>query len=257
MGRFDGWKVLVTGASRGIGAACARGLLDEGASVALVGRDVAALSIVAGEGETATTLAADLTDAAARDGVVDQAVEALGGLDGLVLSAGIALHAPFDALDEAALRRQLELNLVVPLMMVQRALPALREGRGSVVLIGSTLADRPAPTTTAYAASKAGLHNATRQLAGELAPAVRVNTVSPGVCDTAMVRALRLPPGEPMPQGAELEARVNAQLDELRQLHPLGRLGRPEEIAAAALHLLGAEWTTGAILTVDGGLTAS
>jgi len=83
-----------------------------------------------------------------------------------------------------------------------------------------------------------------------------VNAVSPGVCDTAMTRALRLAPGEPMPQGAELEARVGEQLDELRGLHPLGRLGTPEEIAEAALYLLAAEWTTGAILTVDGGLTA-
>lgn len=255
MSRFEGWKVLVTGASRGIGAACARALLAEGASVALLGRDGGALAVVAGEGGSATTLAADLTDSDARDAVVDEAVEALGGLDAMVLAAGVAQHVPFAAIDESAVRRQLELNLVAPLMMVHRGLGALRAGRGSVVMIGSTLADRPAPTTTAYAASKAGLHAATRQLAAELAPAVRVNAVAPGVVDTAMTRALRLAPGEPMPQGPELETRVNAQLEALRALHPLGRLGTPEEVAEATLHLLGAEWTTGAILTVDGGLT--
>jgi 3-oxoacyl-[acyl-carrier protein] reductase len=256
MSRFDEWKVLVTGASRGIGAACATALLSEGAQVALVGRDANALASVAGGSEKAVTLAADLTDAERRDGVVDRAVEVLGGLDGMVLAAGVAMHTPFEALSEEALRRQLDLNLVAPLMLVRQALPALRSGRGSVVLLGSTLADRPARATTAYAASKAGLHNATRQLAAELAPAVRVNAVSPGVVDTAMTRALRLAPGEPMPQGPELEERVNAQLEQLRALHPLGRLGTSEEIAEAALHLLGAEWTTGAILTVDGGLTA-
>lgn len=255
MGRYDGWKVLVTGASRGIGAACARALMQEGARVALVGRDESALASVAEGSERAVALTADLTDPESRDGVVDRAAAALGGLDGLVLAAGVATHAPFEALEETALRDQLELNLVAPLMMVQRALPSLRAGHGSVVMIGSTLADRPAPTTTAYAASKAGLHTATRQLAAELAP-VRVNAVSPGVVDTAMTRALRLGPGEPMPQGPELEERVKGQLDELRSLHPLGRLGTPVEIAEAVLHLLGAEWTTGAILTVDGGLTA-
>jgi len=254
---FDGWKVLVTGASRGIGAASARALLDAGAQVALAGRDEGALAAVADSHERATTLSAELTDAEARDGLVDRAAEALGGLDGLVLAAGVAMHMPFEALTEDAIRRQLDLNLVAPLMLVRRALPALREGHGSVVLIGSTLADRPAPTTSAYAASKAGLHTATRALAAELAPAIRVNAVSPGVVDTAMTRALRLAPGEPMPQGAELESRVEEQLEELRRLHPLGRLGTPEAIAEAALHLLGAEWTTGAILTVDGGLSAS
>jgi len=252
---FDGWKVLVTGASRGIGAACARALLDAGAQVALVGRDERALAAVAGGSDRAVVLGADLGDRAARDAVVDRAVAALGGLDGLVLAAGIASHTPFEALDEDALRAQLELNLVAPLMMLRRALGPLRAGRGSAVLVGSTLADRPAPTTTAYAASKAGLHNATRQLAAELAP-VRVNCVSPGVVDTAMTRAPRLLPGEEMPVGAELEARIEGQLEALRSLHPLARLGTPEEIADAALYLLGAEWTTGAILTVDGGLTA-
>lgn len=251
----DGWKVLVTGASRGIGAACVRALLDGGAHVALVGRHQRGLAEVAAGSSRAAVVTADLADADARASAVDGAVAGLGGLDALVLAAGVAMHTPFEALTESAFRRQLELNLLAPLMMVQQALPHLRAGRGSVVFVGSTLADRPAPTTTAYAASKAGLHNATRQLAAELAP-VRVNCVSPGVVDTAMTRAVRLLPGESMPEGAELEARVEGQLEALRSLHPLERLGTPEEIAAAVLHLLAAEWTTGSILTVDGGLTA-
>lgn len=256
MRSFDGWRVLVTGASRGIGAACARALLDEGAHVALTARDDGALRAVARDAERAVVLPADLGDDAARDALVGRATEALGGLDGLVLAAGVARHAPFEALSEEALRAQLDLNLVAPLMLLQRALPTLREGRGSVVLIGSTLAERPAPGTTAYAASKAALHAATRQLAAELAPAVRVNAVAPGVVDTAMVRALRLAPGEAKPEGTEHRARVDEQLEGLRRLHPMGRLGRPEDVAAAALHLLGAEWCTGTVLTVDGGLTA-
>lgn len=254
MTSFAGWKVLVTGASRGIGAACARALLQRGAAVALVGRDEEALEAVAGAPGEALVLAADLADGEARDRVVERAAETLGGLDGLALCAGVAMHRPFEALDEGVLRRQLDLNFVTPLMMVQRALPHLSE-RGSVVFVGSSLADRPAPATTAYAASKAALHNATRQLAVELRP-IRVNCVSPGVVDTAMARALRLAPGEPEPRGDELDERVSAQLDALRSLHPLGRLGTPEEIAAAVLYLLGAAWTTGTILTVDGGLTA-
>ncbi len=254
MTSFDGWKVLVTGASRGIGAACARALLERGAAVALVGRDEGALAAAAESPGEAVVLVADLADGQARDRVVDRAADALGGLDGLVLSAGVAMHRPFEMLDEDVLRRQLELNFVAPVMMAKRALSHLSD-RGSVVFVGSTLAERPAPTTTAYAASKAALHNATRQLAVELVP-IRVNCVSPGVVDTAMTRALRLMPGEPMPLDTELGARVSEQLESLRLLHPLGRLGEADEIADAVLYLLGAAWTTGTILTVDGGLTA-
>ena len=253
---FSGWRVLVTGASRGIGAATARALLDAGARVALAGRDTEALQAVAAGRTDAHPLAAELTDDDARSALVERAIEALGGLDALVLAAGIADHRPFEALDEAALQRHLAVNLVAPLMLVREALPALRSGRGRVVFVGSTLGDRPAPRTVGYAASKAGLHAATRGLAVELAPAVTVNAVAPGVVDTAMARRLRLDPGEPEPRGVEAEARLAAQLETLRELHPLGRLGRPEEVARAVLYLLGAEWVTGSVLTIDGGLTA-
>ena len=124
------------------------------------------------------------------------------------------------------------------------------------MVLSSTLAMRPAPTTIAYAASKAALIAMVKAAALELAPdGIRVNAVAPGVVETDMTRALRLAPGEPMPLGEEHEARVAAQLDALRRLHPLGRLGTPEEIAEAITFVLDAAWATGSVLTIDGGLT--
>ncbi len=236
-------RVLITGASSGIGAEVAWLLQADGARVALNGRDEAALVAVAGE--SAISVPGPLDEPSERDRVVDQALAALGGLDALVLSAGYAAHAPFEVMSEAALRAQLEVNLVAPLLMVQRALPALREARGCVVFLGSTLVERPAPGTLGYTVAKAGLHAATRALAGELAP-VRVNAIAPGVVDTPMIRA---------PRHGEDTDDVATRVEALRELHPLG-LGEPADVAGAVRYLLDTRWLTGTVLTLDGGLTA-
>ena len=147
------------------------------------------------------------------------------------------------------------INAFAPVLLVQAAVPRLRESGGSVVLVSSTLAQRPAPHTLGYAMSKAALEVATKVLAAELAPSVRVNAVAPGVVDTAMVRQLRLTPHEPPPPETERADRIEAQLASLRALHPLG-LGLPADVARAVLQLLTARWMTGSVLTLDGGLTA-
>lgn len=123
-----------------------------------------------------------------------------------------------------------------------------------MVFVASNLAHRPIETSAVYSAAKAGLISAMRALAlaGASRP-VRVNAVSPGIVDTEMVRTLRLEAGEEEPRGEEAEARLRAQLEGLRAQVPLGRLGRPEEIAEAVLHLLGASWITGADWILDGG----
>ncbi len=234
-------RVLVTGASRGIGRAVTLALVARGSAVVACGRDTAALDALVAEargvgaasGGRAVPLVAELTRADDRVRLVAEAAAALGGLDALVLAAGIARHAPVGALTEADFDATLAADLVAPVLLAQAALPLLADG-GGVVFVGSNLAQRPVPGTLVYAAAKAGLDAAARGLAIELAPrGIRVNVVAPGVVDTDMMR------------GRDLEA--------LAAVHPLGRVARPDEIAGAVLALLDAPWTTGSTLVVDGG----
>ncbi len=248
-------KVLVTGGGSGLGLAVAEALLRAGGQVAVSGRRAERLEAVvrAWPGQ-AVALPCDLAVSSERAGLLARARESLGGLDGLVHSAGVVEHQPPGHISEDALRAQLEINLVAPLRLGEEALSVLEDG-GGVVFIASTLALRPLPTSAVYSAAKAGLLAAMRSLA--LAGAgqhIRFNAVCPGVVDTEMVRAPRLAPGETPPEGEELKRRISDQLSTLGALHPLGRLGKAEEVAEAVVHLLGAPWTTGSELVIDGGL---
>lgn len=249
-------RVLVTGGGTGIGRAVAERLLRGGGTVVVTGRRAEKLEELArAHPGRAFALPCDLADPTARDGLLDRARSLAGGaLDGLVHSAGAVTHQPPGNIDERSLRAQLEINLVAPLRLGEQALQTLEPG-GGVVFVSSTLAHRPLPTSAVYSAAKAGLLAAMRSLAlAGAANGLRFNAVVPGVVDTDMIREPRLAPGESAPTGAEREARVAAQLESLRALHPMGRLGSVEDAAEAVVHLLGAPWTTGAELVVDGGL---
>jgi 3-oxoacyl-[acyl-carrier protein] reductase len=177
-------------------------------------------------------------------------------VDGLVNCAGMAVYERAGAIQLESLEAQLRLNLMAPLLLSQIVAEHLRGRGGAIVNVSSTLSVRVAAGTAAYAATKAALNAVTKTLALELAPAgVRVNAVLPGVVDTDMVRAPRVRPGEAPPVGQELEARVEAQLEELRSRHPLGRLGRPEDVATVIVGLLDHPWQTGSLVTIDGGLS--
>ncbi len=248
-------RVLVTGGGSGIGRAVAERIAADGGEVVVVGRRAERLEAVrdAWPGRI-HALPCDLADEAQRQGLLERARDRLGGLDGVVHSAGNVVHQPPGGIDEAALRSQLELNLVAPLRLGEEALRVLESG-GGVVFVASTLAFRPVRTSAAYSAAKAGLVAAMASLALEgAARGVRFNAVAPGLVDTEMIHELRLDPGETMPTGVEYEERLGAQLEALRGLHPLGRLGKAEDVAAAVVHLLGASWSTGTTLTIDGGL---
>ncbi len=259
MARVSEGRVLVTGASRGIGRAVVELLVERGALVAAVGREEDALVRLARKDPARiTVMIGDVADPSQRDRIVDHAATALGGLDGLVCCAGIARHQPVGAIDEATVTRQLAVNFVAPLLLSQDAARVMRKAGtgGSIVHVSSTLSVRGAPGTTVYGATKGALNAMTRSLAAELAgDGIRVNAVLPGVVDTEMVREPRLAEGEAPPVGEAREKRVAAQLEELRRLHPLGRLGRADEVAATIVHLLDAEWTTGSLHVIDGGLT--
>jgi NAD(P)-dependent dehydrogenase (short-subunit alcohol dehydrogenase family) len=131
-----------------------------------------------------------------------------------------------------------------------------RSGGGVMLLVSSTIGLKPVPLTTVYSASKAGLISVARSLAIELASSgIRVNAIAPGVVDTEMIHVVRLLPGEPPPDTATAQRRIADQLETLRGLTPLDRLGRPEELAESALYLLRAPYVTGTVLTVDGGIS--
>lgn len=244
-------RVLVVGASRGIGEAIALALVERGDEVTAVGRDREALGAVVKAGRaleqgSIEALVADVTRRPDR--------EHLGRLevDALVYAAGVATYQGVGEISEHALRHQFEVNVFAPLLLGQALGPQLRRSRGAMVFVSSTLGERPVPMAGAYSASKAALNSAIATLAMELAPEVRVNGVAPGVVDTAMVRQLRVAPGEVPP--ANPEKVIEAQLEGLAQAHPMKRLGQPAEVASTVLHALDAPWMTGSILRIDGGI---
>lgn len=248
-------RVLVTGGGSGIGQAAAEALAARGSQVVIVGRRADRLAAVAaGHPERIQALPCDLEDLGEREGLLLEAREMLGGLDGVVYSAGNAFHQPPGHIQEAALRSQLELNLIAPLRIGEQALEAVEEG-GGVVFLSSTLAVRPIETSAAYSAAKAGLLAAMKSLALAGAPrGIRFNAVLPGLVDTEMVRELRLEPGTPRPDEAEAARLLAAQVEGFHRLHPLGRMGTADEVARAVLHLLDARWATGSEWILDGGL---
>lgn len=238
-------SALVTGASRGIGRAVAAALAREGWSVCinyLEHRDAAADLVreLRAQGRSAISFQADVADREAVDACVRAASEELGPVELLVNNAGISHRGLFQDLDDGAWERLLAVNLTGPRNAVQAVLPhMLSEKRGCIVNISSIWGLRGGSCETAYAVTKAGIIGLTRSLALELAPSgIRVNCVAPGCIETDMVRVL-----------GEDTRRM------LAEETPMGRLGRPEEIAGAVAFLASekAGFITGQVLAADGG----
>ncbi|HET6356766.1 SDR family NAD(P)-dependent oxidoreductase [Streptomyces sp.] len=243
MRRFEGYGVLITGAARGIGEATARRLAAEGARVLVTDVDAERAATTAGGIAGAESCGCDVGDRTAVEAAVAYAVERFGTLDVLVNNAfSCGEDAPLfeDEPDDVWLR-DLDITLTGAFRCARAALPHLAaSGRGAIVNIGSVNAEQDFGNH-AYSAAKAGLASLTRTLAGDAAPrGVRVNQVNPGTIRT------------PAWSGRE------AQLDALSRVYPLGRVGEPDDIAAAVAFLASrdAGWITGTTLRVDGGLLA-
>ena len=239
---------LVTGAGSGIGSATAVQFAVEGAQVACVDltADAAAETArtIAMRGGEAIALAADVTDQAACARMVEQTLARFGRLTTLVNSAGIRPERPGPTPTLAEWQRVVDINLTGSYLASRAALPALAaSGAGSITHLASIFGLVGGATGAAYAASKGAIVNLTRQMALEWAPRVRVNCVCPGVIETPMTAPLRADP---------------AWAEAVLKRYPLGRFGRPEEIAAAILFLASDEagFITGVALPVDGGYTA-
>lgn len=241
---LEGRTALVTGASRGIGFAIAGALAGAGADVVVTARDpdgvTAAVAKLRDAGARAAGCAGSVADPAHLDHCTALAVREFGRLDILVNNA--ATNAPYGPLMEAdpdQWRQAFAVNVDAALRLVQLAWRAwMREHGGAVVNICTEGTHGVGPRVGAYGTSKVALRHLTQQLAGELAPAVRVNAVSPGLVRTEMARFVW--------EGAE--RRIADGL-------PLGRIGEPDDVARAVLWLVSDEsaWVTGADLLVDGG----
>ena len=243
---LSGKRALVTGGSRGIGAAIALALAENGADVGFTyanspDRAEGVRGAIEAKGRRAFAIKADSADPKAIERSVAEAVTALGGIDILVNSAAVGFNGLIADLDVDAYQAMMDINVRAPVLFSKAAIPHLTSG-GRIIFIGSSLGDRvPFPGVTAYAMSKSALLSLTRGLARELGPqGVTVNLVAPGSTDT-----------EANPADGE-----SAEFQ--RGLTALGRFAEPAEIANAVAFLASpaAGVITGSVLTADGGATA-
>lgn len=245
---FSGKKVLVTGASRGIGYATAAAFLEAGAQVAVNARTQSSVdAAMATLGGNTVPAPGDVSKADVCQAMVTRAVEAMGGLDVLVTNAGVFFRGTIEETDEAAWDYVLDANLKGLFFCSRAALPALKASKGNIVHVASESGLNGYAETTAYCASKGAVVNLTRSMAVELAPHVRVNCVCPGAVETDMARA-----------AFAIDGDEEAGLVHQRGQYPVGRIGTPEEIATAIVYLASddAGFINAAALPMEGGATA-
>ncbi len=246
MSRFIDKVAVVTGGSSGIGLATARRFIADGARVVITGRNQEALdAAVAKLGDRARGVRGDVANLGDLDRLFAWIREQYGRVDVLFANAGIAPLVPSDAVTEQHFDTLFDTNVRGLFFTVQKALPLLAEG-ASVVLNASVVAQSGLPNTSIYSATKAAVRSLGRTLAAELAPrGIRVNVVSPGLIETPFWGKVCLSRDE-----------VDAFGEQVVQQTPLGRPGKPEEIAATVAFLASndASYFTGADLVADGGM---
>lgn len=246
---FTGKVAFVTGATSGIGHACATAFAEAGANVVCVGRKEDALREVEQKireiGSESLTIQADVARDGEAERAVQHAINHFGGIDVLVNAAGHISSGTIENTSLTAWDDMMNVNVRAAFVLMQEALPSLIDRRGNIVNVSSVTGLRAFPGVLAYCVSKAALDQLTRCAALELAAkGVRVNAVNPGVVVTEIHK-----------RGGMSEEAYAAFLEHSKSTHPLGRTGRPEEIAALVLFLASddASWITGATYSIDGG----
>lgn len=243
---MSGKVALITGGSRGIGAAVVRGFAAAGIYVAIgyQARGDAATSLsteITQAGGQCLAVQGDITDADAVQRVTAETVARFGRIDILVNCAGVAPYRALGSMDAAFIRSILDANVLGTVLITQAVLPQLTAPGGRIINFASALAFRPIPTSSIYSASKAAVVTLTHAWSKELGPkGITVNAIAPGVIETEMTTAIL----------AERGAGIIAST-------PLGRIGQPDDIAGIALFLCSPEagWITGRTIIADGGVT--
>lgn len=234
--RLEGRRIVLTGAASGIGRSTAALFAAHGAALTLLDRNAAGLNSIAADTH-ANSHDVDVTDEQSVTRAIQQGAEAMGGIDGVVNVAGVHLYGSVNDISTTDFRRVVDVNLVATYTVVRGCLPFLAESSSASIVNVSSGAGllSNGPNVTAYAASKGAVVSLTRALAAELAPAIRVNSVCPGLVDT--------------PMAAGSGANVNS--------YALRRMAQPAEISQAILFLISSEssYVTGSALAVDGGRT--
>ena len=239
-------SVIVTGGGSGIGEATARHLARGGAMVTICGRRADRIEAVAKEiGPRCAWVVADVTKDADRRNLIDTALRHGGRIDAVVSNAGNMERKPVEEWTEERLMQIFDDNVVAGMMLTQLALPHLSASEGSIIFVGSVYTVRAYPGAAPYAATKGALETLTRVLATELgARKIRVNAIRPGAVPTEInVRA-----------GVFTEDAALQRLKSMANHHAIGRIGTSLEIAEGIEYLIRAEWVTGSVLAVDGGM---
>jgi len=247
--RFKGQVLLVTGGASGIGAAVARRFAADGGLVALIDRNEQRAQAVAGELEGAIAIRLDVTDEEAVGRCVDTVAEHFGSIDCLFNAAGHAEFGPIEDWSFERVQRMLTAHVGGTFLFCRQVLPVMRRGSGgAIVNVASVAAVKAQSGNAPYGAAKGAIAAFSRQLARDVAPAIRVNTVAPGRTRTGMTEPLMIARAGSVEQGMVTFGQANLQK----------RVAEPEEIAAPVCFLLSAEasFITGAVLAVDGGESA-
>jgi NAD(P)-dependent dehydrogenase (short-subunit alcohol dehydrogenase family) len=246
MNRLKGKRALITGGTTGIGLETARQFLNEGARVAITGRNPATLEAARKElGSDVLVISSEASDVAAQKAVVESLQNAFGELDVLFVNAGVADLRPVEQWEEAGFDRSFAINVKGPYFLIQALLPIFANP-ASIVLNTSVNAHIGMPNTTVYGATKAALLSLARTLSGELiGRGIRANAVSPGPITTPLYDKFGLPEADLAAVSAYIKDRV-----------PAGRFGNPSEIAQAVVFLASDEsaFTVGSELMIDGGM---
>ncbi len=247
MSKLTGKVAIVTGGSKGIGAAIAKALAAEGASVIVnyssskAGAETVVTAITTAGGK-AVAVAGDVSKAAEAQGIVDAAIKSFGRLDILVNNSGVYEFGPIEAVTEEQFHKMFNINVLGLLLTTQAALKHLGEG-GSIINIGSVVSRITPPASSVYSATKGAVDAITGVLARELGPRkIRVNALNPGIVETEGTHSAGF-------IGSDFETGAVAQT-------PLGRTGQPGDIASVAVFLASNDsaWLTGDQLLVGGGL---
>lgn len=245
---LSGRRFFITGAAKGIGAACVARLVAAGARVAAFDRDSKALEALRARFPDVVIALGDVSSSADVRNAVEGCASGLGGVDGLICSAGIDLVSTLEETSDEAWRRIFAVNMDGAMHACRAALPHLRRsGRGSIVNVSSGAGLQPLKLRTAYSASKAALQMFSKALAMEVAEhGIRVNVVCPGAVETDLLR-----------EGIDASADPAAARETVRQRYALGRIADADEIAAAIIWLSSSEasFVTGIAMAVDGGRT--